>query len=353
MLGRAAAAEDDDPHGVAVGGRGRGRGGRGLQAADDDRHARALAAFLVRRRALVEHHAVLGLVGDRLLAHAHLEARVLERRRRLLLGRVDDVGHGDRSPSRPTRSTASSRATCSPAAGVCSSTVPGSSSDASSVTLPTRSPAPSSALRALSSVSPTTSGTSTCSGPRETRRVTVLPRSTVLPCGGVVSITGPFAHVGRRTTCSTSGSKPALAQLVLGLLAREACDVGTVASPGPVETSIVDGRALRRLGVGLRILGRHAVALDVGVGDRSGPPRSRGSAGSATRSPTRGRSRSAPSAARGAASCRGRRRSQQRRARSAATATSGCVGSSSSTRPPRHRRRRPRFGSGARPRARR
>ena len=135
--------------------------------------------------------------------------------------------------------TAEPFATVLPLAGLCASTVPGSSSTVSlSVTLPTRSPADSIALRAFSSVSPTTSGTSTCSGPLETRSVTVLPRSIRLPCGGEVSTTRPFLTSAEKTS-STFGSKPAARSWSSASARGSPCTSGTLASPGPVETVIV------------------------------------------------------------------------------------------------------------------
>ena len=116
--------------------------------------------------------------------------------------------------------------------------MPAASPDSSRVILPTRRPALSSALRAFSSLSPVTSGTSTCSGPRETRSVTSLPRSSVAPAGGEVSTTRPLRTSSEKTR-STCGLKPASLSCFSASSCSSPATCGTGASPGPLETVIV------------------------------------------------------------------------------------------------------------------
>src|SRR3954447_8512313 len=136
------------------------------------------------------------------------------------------------------RSTAVFLATLPPAAGLWSITVPASSEDSSCVTLPTRRPAPSMALRALSSVSPVTSGTDTFSLPLDTVSVTVVPRSTVVPVCGETEITWPLATVSENAF-STSGLSPSAVSWSWACWLPRPTTLGIATWPGPPETLIV------------------------------------------------------------------------------------------------------------------
>ena len=149
--------------------------------------------------------------------------------------------------------------TLPPAAGFWAITVPISCSDSSSVTLPTRRPAPSIALRALSSDSPVTSGTATFSLPCETLSVTVLPRSTVVPPAGELSITWPLATVVGELLLDLRVQARG-AQLVLRLLAAQPVDGRDRHLARARRHVDRDGRALLRRRAALRALRDHLVA---------------------------------------------------------------------------------------------
>ena len=53
-----------------------------------------------------------------------------------------------------------------------------------------------------------TSGTATCSGPVETKIVTVEPGSTSVPEAGSVRVTTPSAIVSLGSSCGPAGSSP-------------------------------------------------------------------------------------------------------------------------------------------------
>ncbi len=135
------------------------------------------------------------------------------------------------------------------------------------MTLPTRRPAPSIALRALSSDSPVTSGTATFSLPCETRSVTVLPRSTVVPPAGELSITWPLA-TSSENSFSTFGSRPAAFSWSCASLLPRPSTVGTATSPGPADTLIVTVEPSFAVEPALRALRDHLVARHVGALDQ-------------------------------------------------------------------------------------
>ena len=125
-----------------------------------------------------------------------------------------------------------------PAAGAIASTVPGSSSSSSRSVNDTCSPRDSSACSASSRFWPTTSGSSTLRGPRETTSVTVLPRSIRVRSGGDVSITR-FDRTSSLYSRRTSTLKPASSSCFSASPRGEPRTNGIVASPGPLETMIV------------------------------------------------------------------------------------------------------------------
>ena len=133
------------------------------------------------------------------------------------------------------------RRRCVPAAGSCASTVPGSLVGVlGSVTVDLQPGVLELRLRASSLVLPTTSGTVTCCGPRETTSVTVRARArAACPRPASVSITVPLATVSRVLLAHVDLEAGVL-QLLLGLVAAASrARTGPSPSPGPPETMIV------------------------------------------------------------------------------------------------------------------
>ena len=102
----------------------------------------------------------------------------------------------------------------------------------------TFSPRSSSCASASSRFLPTTSGTSTSRGPRETTSVTEVPRVSCWPSAGDVSITLPLA-TSSLYSLRTSTLKPAAFSFFVASSCGEPRTNGIVASPGPLETMIV------------------------------------------------------------------------------------------------------------------
>src|SRR5690348_12329422 len=92
--------------------------------------------------------------------------------------------------------------------------------------------------RASATGFPVTSGTDTGWAPLETVRRTVVPRCTVVPSDGVAEITWPEA-TSLENASVTVGFRPALLTAWRASDSRRPVTWGTVASPGPCETTIV------------------------------------------------------------------------------------------------------------------
>ena len=241
------------------------------------------------------------VVGHRLVAHAHLEAGVLEHAARLVLGLVDHVGHLDvRRRLRDHELDRGALRDRLPAAGLCSSTVPGSSSAvSSSVDLADAQPG---RLDARCARSPR-SGRSR-PAPRPARAARDAQRHGAPALDQAALRRRGVDHAAlrprrRRRPARPSARSPPRAAGPRRSSRGEPRDVGHGRLARPGGDGDRHGRALLGLRARPRVLRRHLVARDVGVRDALDVrPRSRGSAGSARRSPRRGRSRSAPSAAR-------------------------------------------------------
>jgi hypothetical protein len=124
------------------------------------------------------------------------------------------------------------------APGLCLSTVPGSSLSVTwsrRATLKPRSPR---VWLASSTCWPVTSGTSTCSTPVESSRITVEPFSRVVPDGGLVRIARPdgtLSDASRRSSISN----PARCRRPRAELRVRPPTVGTFAVAGPLDTVTV------------------------------------------------------------------------------------------------------------------